>query len=1355
MDSKQQDKANTIDMLRKKMFIESHRPDSPISATIQSQRSFPSIHMRSTTQTLQKISHLSRDVSHRLDSNTKIRSSFEDHEAKLHEILGIKHKSRKLPSSLTELQSSLKLKKGKDKQDEILRDLENMKLKISKHKEKLLQKVISEGGLLYRTQSGLIQPQLANLYEQMTKKGKGSLTEIPRFELDLGAPSGRKEVEIIILWLETMVNTHVNEPKDITLEEKVKRAQLIYTTCFKEVIRQVSTHCLERGILMQKIWNAQIDIYCAKEDTRILEIDDMKRRLEKFMATAGAKYKAQNDFFEKAVHEFKDVIRGKDKEIRTLMVKVEEVKAQAERDRALYIGGMGKGSKSAKKQVKFENLVRDDHETIEEMVIFNRIPLVLVGYYDDDGFFHKQKAIQPYKGKNAVKFYKDEIVKVAEKFEKETEMIRVQDYFLNKDTQMEYDFCDRSIQYPDERDLEIIRQHDIGVNLPVKKFVLNYVPGRKSMMPPKISIFDENMENGIGGGLMLGVQSEDLDMRKRLSMEVNSAGGGTPKSLLIENTMIHYAAEGVLDNQIVNGPLPELSSIQEPGISEIKAAVQQKSQAKKKGKSKNINQKTSQNKNFKQKSKKSFVPSEKPSNPEAISNEKTSELKILTEKNVPQTEIDDKNQSFEEKQGKQQKHLLNSEKKPKPHKKSKIYSQYSLKKSSRQNSYSSESSENDSDDLKISSPHGKSPKTTNFKSHNPKASKKNSETLEQDDSQDITPRKTPKNHKKSYKLSEKIVKQPKNPLNSSNSSDSDYKKPHNDSESSENEDNILLRVAQKEKTFRKSSVPVSPKRDSEFTSPSANKAKEIPKDKWENPSKTQNYKDKTKITIDTSVNKHPNIHVTEAAEATEDNKSEYCQVDLNPVPYEELSSPQVHSTIHHLRKILKDISNDPLRKESLLKDNTSQKRASELGQIIFGLFPREILGIEKKNESGCIQKILEDKMCQTEDNYEVKIISSTNLQIPKAAAIDMKSKTIKNTRSHISAAIRSRKNHQTNPSDPFIKSQNNSKNLKIVSTNKQNKSLIMPDEFALGQISKKLILSHPGQKLLQMIILEIRAMDKVRSEMSIKSLMKAINSVYLEKTTLSKENINYIKYETCMILYDMLMNRYGLKIVAENKFKQIVFSSYFYKDSYIRVKNFIRFLGLEDDYQVEDWNFYLNCIDAIEYCNIGKNIFNEDTAVDHYSMLPRVIQCVHTIFDGKLPENVIEKILEVVQNMKIEETQNLSKRNMNKNIIESVNTDMFLIMMMGYYIEAKDKILKKLFPSLDKDEFVNEEDFGVMMKSFKQIDSENSTKVFEKYCINRRAEDEKVDRVIKGRSVLAIVFEYSLTDIKELFKQKA
>ena len=42
-------------------------------------------------------------------------------------------------------------------------------------------------------------------------------------------------------------------------------------------------------------------------------------------------------------------------------------------------------------------------------------------------------------------------------------------------------------------------------------------------------------------------------------------------------------------------------------------------------------------------------------------------------------------------------------------------------------------------------------------------------------------------------------------------------------------------------------------------------------------------------------------------------------------------------------------------------------------------------------------------------------------------------------------------------------------------------------------------------------------------------------------------------------------------------------------------------------------------------------------------------------------------------------------------------------------------------------------------------------KVFEKFCCVQKASDEKVVKMVKVRSLLALVFENGLTDVKELF----
>ena len=195
MDIPQAKLIRPIDILRKQMLTEREKSLTPLPASITSRKD---LHHRSSTQNMTNIDHFTRDVSHRLDRQSKIRSRFEILETQLHEILGIKPKVRKMPTTLEDLQASVKKLNEPDSKSSFLQDLEKMKLEISAQKEQLLQKIVKEGGLLYRTQAGLIQPQVSNIYEHILKRGKNHNAELPRYDMDLGEPSSRKEVEIII-----------------------------------------------------------------------------------------------------------------------------------------------------------------------------------------------------------------------------------------------------------------------------------------------------------------------------------------------------------------------------------------------------------------------------------------------------------------------------------------------------------------------------------------------------------------------------------------------------------------------------------------------------------------------------------------------------------------------------------------------------------------------------------------------------------------------------------------------------------------------------------------------------------------------------------------------------------------------------------------------------------------------------------------------------------------------------------------------------------------------------------------------------------------------------------------------------
>lgn len=75
-----------------------------------------------------------------------------------------------------------------------------------------------------------------------------------------GAPSGRTEVALLHKWLNSTVES-VKDDSTLSLTEKLHRTDDIYNIAFKEVVRQVSCECLERGEILMKLWKNYMKLY--------------------------------------------------------------------------------------------------------------------------------------------------------------------------------------------------------------------------------------------------------------------------------------------------------------------------------------------------------------------------------------------------------------------------------------------------------------------------------------------------------------------------------------------------------------------------------------------------------------------------------------------------------------------------------------------------------------------------------------------------------------------------------------------------------------------------------------------------------------------------------------------------------------------------------------------------------------------------------------------------------------------------------------------------------------------------------------------------------------------------------------
>ena len=72
--------------------------------------------------------------------------------------------------------------------------------------------------------------------------------------------SDRKDVQMLIEWLDFMLQKIQNEKFD-SPKKLFDLANEVYSTCFTEIIRQVTAHCKERGYLISRVWKTYQSLF--------------------------------------------------------------------------------------------------------------------------------------------------------------------------------------------------------------------------------------------------------------------------------------------------------------------------------------------------------------------------------------------------------------------------------------------------------------------------------------------------------------------------------------------------------------------------------------------------------------------------------------------------------------------------------------------------------------------------------------------------------------------------------------------------------------------------------------------------------------------------------------------------------------------------------------------------------------------------------------------------------------------------------------------------------------------------------------------------------------------------------------
>lgn len=100
---------------------------------------------------------------------------------------------------------------------------------------------------------------------------------------DLGEPTGRREVELLNQWLDQMLNRYVFAKDNIRSDpdkrkEALYHAKLILSICLRDLIRQVSVQCIERGVLIEKVLNNYINIFETETRGNMYDLDQLQAK---------------------------------------------------------------------------------------------------------------------------------------------------------------------------------------------------------------------------------------------------------------------------------------------------------------------------------------------------------------------------------------------------------------------------------------------------------------------------------------------------------------------------------------------------------------------------------------------------------------------------------------------------------------------------------------------------------------------------------------------------------------------------------------------------------------------------------------------------------------------------------------------------------------------------------------------------------------------------------------------------------------------------------------------------------------------------------------------------------------------
>ena len=181
--------------------------------------------------------------------------------------------------------------------------------------------------------------------------------------------------------------------------------------------------------------------------------------------------------------------------------------------------------------------------------------------------------------------------------------------------------------------------------------------------------------------------------------------------------------------------------------------------------------------------------------------------------------------------------------------------------------------------------------------------------------------------------------------------------------------------------------------------------------------------------------------------------------------------------------------------------------------------------------------------------------------------------------------------------------------------------------------------------------------------MSLKLILKTIYQLYEEKLNFSKENIIIREQEMQIFVFNTMLNKYGIKKVAENKFTVLCLSIINYLHIF-RINVFAKMMNLLDEslnYSVDEIKKYFEGMDFLmNICNSGISISYNDYEIKKYVPYIRTLEYLKFFSENKMSSDELNEIKREVDFLKENDHKNINK-------LGIVDMDIFLSKILNRY----------------------------------------------------------------------------------------